>query len=91
MFADVRPGQLIDAVQTAALIVSMIAQIYTMRLLRNEFGQVARALNQVLGAQAPLVQGQGKLTETLQELRRRIEALERPNPPDQRPEPLPDG
>ena len=91
MFADFRPGQLIDAVQTAALVVSMLAQIYTMRLLRSEMGHVARSLNQVLGAQGPLVQGQGKLTETLQELRRRIEALEHEASRDQRPEPRPDG
>ena len=35
-------GAFIDAVQTAALVVSMMAQIYTMRLLRNELRSASR-------------------------------------------------
>jgi hypothetical protein len=43
MLAD----DLIDAIQTAALIVTAGAQIYTMLLLRNEMREAARALGRV--------------------------------------------
>lgn len=42
--ADLRPGQIIDAIQTTALVVTALAQIYTMLLLRNEMRQAARAI-----------------------------------------------
>jgi hypothetical protein len=48
MFADMRADQFIDAVQTAALIVTAGAQLYTMLLLRNEMRSAARALNGVI-------------------------------------------
>jgi hypothetical protein len=40
--------QFIDAVQTAALIVTALAQIYTMLLLRNEIRDAARAMQNFL-------------------------------------------
>ena len=40
--------QFIDAVQTAALIVTAIAQIFTMLLLRNEIRDAARAMQNFL-------------------------------------------
>ena len=45
---DIRPEQFIDAVQTAAMIVTAIAQIYTMLLLRNEIRDAARAMQNFL-------------------------------------------
>jgi hypothetical protein len=41
---EIRAEQFIDTVQTAALIVTAIAQIYTMLLLRNEIRDAARAM-----------------------------------------------
>lgn len=48
VYENLRADQLIDAMQTAALIVTAGAQIYTMLLLRNEMGSAARALKTVL-------------------------------------------
>lgn len=42
----------IDVVQTLALAVSMVAQIYMMLLLRNEMRSAASGLNRVLDGQA---------------------------------------
>ena len=42
--ADLRPGQIVDTIETAALIVTALAQIYTMLLLRNEMRQAAQAI-----------------------------------------------
>ena len=55
MFED-HAGAFIDAVQTAALVVSMMAQIYTMRLLRNELRSAADGLKRVLDGQAQTTQ-----------------------------------
>jgi hypothetical protein len=38
-------GAFIDAIQTTALVVSMMAQIYTMLLLRNEMRAAADAIS----------------------------------------------
>jgi hypothetical protein len=40
--------EFIDAIQTAAMIVTAIAQIYTMLLLRNEIRDAARAMQSFL-------------------------------------------
>jgi|HubBroStandDraft_3_1064219.scaffolds.fasta_scaffold31189_4 hypothetical protein len=45
---EIRAEQFIDTVQTAALIVTAIAQIYTMLLLRNEIRDAARAMQSFL-------------------------------------------
>lgn len=46
---------LIDAMQTAALVVSMMAQIYTMRLISHEMRGAANGLRQVLDGQSEIM------------------------------------
>jgi hypothetical protein len=66
---NLRADQLIDAMQTAALIVTAGAQIYMMLLLRNEMRSAARALQSVLD-------GHAETMKSLDWVWKRIHALE---------------
>jgi hypothetical protein len=59
----------IDGIQTAALVVTMLAQIYTMLLLRNEMRSAARALRSVLD-------GNAEVMKSLDWIWKRIHAIE---------------
>ena len=59
----VHAGAFIDAVQTAALLVSMMAQIYMMLLLRNEMRSAAGAIKNVLDGHAAIEERLAQLAQ----------------------------
>ena len=96
----VHAGAFIDAVQTAALIVSMMAQIYMMLLLRNEMRAAADAISSV-GRRLDAMEGErsssgssdvvrdwlGKAWQNIVKIEARVDAIEKgePPPPGTRP------
>ena len=95
--ADLRPGQIIDAIQTAALIVMAAAQIYTMLLLRNEMRAAAGSVKAVLDSHSAIEARLAKLAESsgrdalgdaiarawerILKIEARLDALEKGEPP----------
>jgi hypothetical protein len=93
-------GFWIDVVQTAALVVSMMAQIYVMLLMRNEMRAAADAVTRVgrrldamesersSGGSSDVVRDWlGKAWQNIVKIEARLDALERgePPPPGTRP------
>lgn len=64
--------QFIDAVQTAALIVTAAAQIYTMLLLRNEMRSAARALKSILDGNAEVMKSLDWVWKRIHEIEVRL-------------------
>ena len=95
----VHAGAFIDAVQTAALVVSMMAQIYMMLLLRNEMRAAADAISRVgrrldaieerasSGSSDVVRDWLGKAWQNIVKIEARVDAIEKgePPPPGTRP------
>ena len=95
----VHAGAFIDAVQTAALVVSMMAQIYMMLLLRNEMRAAADAISHVGRRLDAIEKGSssgssdvvrdwlGKAWQNIVKIEARLDAVEKgePPPPGTRP------
>ena len=95
----VHAGAFIDAVQTAALVVSMMAQIYMMLLLRNEMRAAADAISRVgrrldaieerssSGSSDVVRDWLGKAWQNIVKIEARLDAVEKgePPPPGTRP------
>jgi hypothetical protein len=92
-------GAFIDAVQTAALVVSMMAQIYVLLLLRNEMRTAANAISHV-GRRLDTIEARsssgnnhvvrdwlGKAWQNIVKIEARLDAIEKgePPPPGTRP------
>jgi hypothetical protein len=65
-------GAFIDALQTAALIVTAVAQIYTMLLLRNEMRSAARALKSVIDGHAETMKSLDWIWKRIHEIEVRL-------------------
>ena len=95
----VHAGAFIDAVQTAALVVSMMAQIYMMLLLRNEMRAAGDAISRVgrrldaieerasSGSSDVVRDWLGKAWQNIVKIEARLDAVEKgePPPPGTRP------
>ena len=95
----VHAGAFIDAMQTAALVVSMMAQIYMMLLLRNEMRAAADAISRVgpridaieerasSGSSDVVRDWLGKAWQNIVKIEARLDAVEKgePPPPGTRP------
>lgn len=71
-YDSLRADQLIDAMQTAALIVTAGAQIYTMLLLRNEMRAFARALKGIADGHAEVMKSIDWLWKRIHEIEVRL-------------------
>ena len=67
--AEIRAGQLIDAVQTAGIIVVALAIVYAIHMLRHELRQARLIVRQ-------LVDTQNQTQENVRRVWERIDALE---------------
>lgn len=74
-------GSFVDAVQTAALLVTAGAQIYTMLLLRNEMRSAADGLRRVLDGQAETTAAIERLWAAIMEIQMRVGIRTRPPEP----------
>jgi hypothetical protein len=81
---SLRAEQLVDALQTAALIVTAGAQIYTMLLLRNEMRSAARALKSVLDGNAEVMKSLDWVWKRIHEIEVRM-GVHQGSPPDDAP------
>jgi hypothetical protein len=76
--------QFIDAVQTSALIVTAVAQIYTMLLLRNEMRSAARALKAVVDSHAQTMKSIDWIWKRIHEIEVRM-GIHQGSPPGDAP------